>query len=299
MTTPQSSPANSPKGTSRAAKILKRTWVGASLALVLALLLYLAKSSPGGVVVHGIGSFLCLGLVLELRRMGVWGSPAACWAGLLAVVSVAVFSAPGLDLLPAGPALQFASMAALAAGVALLLRLLSGGAKNQSAGAPSALGLAGLAIWIAAPLPALALIQVAWGFGALVSILVLSKIGDIAGYYVGNAIGKSHPFPGISPGKTTAGCVGSLLVGIAAGGFMAWCEYLPASVGAGFIAGALVNVAAQAGDLLESWIKRGAGVKDSGTWFGPSGGLLDLVDSLLLSVPAAMFLWPSLLATPH
>jgi phosphatidate cytidylyltransferase len=60
----------------------------------------------------------------------------------------------------------------------------------------------------------------------------------------------------------------------------------------GLAAGAAVNLAAQAGDLLESWIKRGAGVKDSGTWFGPSGGVLDLVDSLLLAVPAALLVWP-------
>ncbi len=298
MTSPQSSPASSPKGTSRAAKILKRTWVGASLALVLALLLYLAKSSPNGVVVHGIGFILCLGLVFELRQMGVWGSRGACWVGLLAVVSVGIYSAPSLDLLPSGPALQYACMGVMAAAVAIQLGVFLPKERDPAAQAPGVLGLAGLAVWIAAALPALALIQSVWGFGALVSILVLSKIGDIAGYYVGNAIGKSHPFPKISPGKTTAGCVGSLLVGIAAGGLMAWCEYLPAGVGAGFVAGALVNVAAQAGDLLESWVKRRAGVKDSGTWFGPSGGLLDLVDSLLLSVPAAMFLWPSLLATP-
>ena len=57
---------------------------------------------------------------------------------------------------------------------------------------------------------------------------------------------------------------------------------------------ALVNLGAQAGDLLESGAKRAAQVKDSGTAFGPAGGLLDLVDSLLLSVPVALVTWPLL-----
>ena len=55
----------------------------------------------------------------------------------------------------------------------------------------------------------------------------------------------------------------------------------------GRLAGALVNLAAQAGDLIESGAKRAAKVKDSGTWFGPAGGVLDLVDSLLIAVPAS------------
>ena len=131
----------------------------------------------------------------------------------------------------------------------------------------------------------------------LVALLLLSKIGDTAGYFVGNAIGKSHPFPILSPGKTTAGCVASLVAGMLAGAACVATELLPpGSLGiwGGVLAGAAINVAAQAGDLLESLVKRKTGVKDSGTWFGPSGGLLDLVDSLLLTVPAASVVFPLL-----
>jgi len=156
----------------------------------------------------------------------------------------------------------------------------------------------GLALWIAVPLPALAQVERLWDSAGLVSLIVLSKVGDIAGYYVGNAIGKSHPFPNLSPGKTTAGCVGSLVAGVAAGGALAWAGVLPEpiwGIAGGLLAGASVNVAAQAGDLLESWVKRRAGVKDSSSWLGPSGGVLDVVDSFLLSVPAALIFWPLLL----
>lgn len=160
-----------------------------------------------------------------------------------------------------------------------------------------------LALWIG-PLLTLPLVWLwhvwhDWGTSGLVALIVLAKVGDIAGYYVGSAIGKRRPFPKISPGKTVAGCWGSFVTGTLVGGLLVLTGVLPEGshgVWGGLTAGAAVNLAAQAGDLLESWIKRGAGVKDSGTWFGPSGGVLDLVDSLLLAVPAALAVWPLVLA---
>lgn len=159
-----------------------------------------------------------------------------------------------------------------------------------------------IALWIAPlltlPLPWLWHVWRDWGTSGLIALVVLAKVGDIAGYYVGSAIGVRHPFPRISPGKTVAGCWASFLAGTLAGGALTVAEVLPSGhygVWGGFMAGAAVNLAAQAGDLLESWIKRRAGVKDSGTWFGPSGGVLDLVDSLLLAVPAALLVWPAVL----
>jgi len=63
----------------------------------------------------------------------------------------------------------------------------------------------------------------------------------------------------------------------------------------GLVVGALIHLAAQAGDLFESFVKRRVGVKDSSTWFGPSGGLLDQLDSLLFSIPMALVTWPFLM----
>lgn len=177
------------------------------------------------------------------------------------------------------------------------------------AGLPSILGranglrdlaiAAGLALWLVPPLPGLWSVLQAWGIQGLVALLLLSKIGDTAGYYVGSAIGRSHPFPIISPGKTTAGCFGSFITATAIGGLMVELELLPGAhlgLAGGFLAGAVVNLAAQAGDLLESWIKRRAGVKDSSSLFGPSGGILDQIDSLLVSIPAAAATWPWIFA---
>lgn len=152
-----------------------------------------------------------------------------------------------------------------------------------------------LSAWIVPPLPALWRVWHSWSIGGLVALLVCAKIGDTAAYYVGTAIGRHHPFPRISPGKTTEGCLGSLAAGTAAGGICVALDLLPGEVSHGLVAGAVVNLAAQSGDLLESWVKRRVGAKDSSGMLGPSGGLLDQLDSLLLAVPIALVLWPWIL----
>jgi phosphatidate cytidylyltransferase len=152
-----------------------------------------------------------------------------------------------------------------------------------------------LAVWLVPPLPALWHVWRDYGSAGLVALLALSKIGDTAAYYVGNAIGKTHPFPTISPGKTTAGCVASFVTATVVGGALVFFGVLPSAplgIAGGLAAGAVVNVAAQAGDLLESFVKRRAGVKDSSRAFGPSGGMLDQIDSLLVSIPVALATWP-------
>lgn len=178
--------------------------------------------------------------------------------------------------------------------VALLIAALA----NRTASRRKDLAVAlGLALWIAVPLPAVAQVARLWGGAGLISLIVLSKIGDVAGYYVGNAIGRRHPFPKLSPGKTMAGCVASFVAGIASGAGLAWFGLLPEGswgIGDGLIAGACINLASQSGDLFESWVKRSARVKDSSTWLGPSGGILDVVDSLLFSVPLTLLVWPLL-----
>ena len=132
---------------------------------------------------------------------------------------------------------------------------------------------------------------------ALAAIVVLAKLGDVAGYYVGNAFGKRHPFQNLSPGKTVEGCLGSLVAGTIAGAVfskLGWLLEPRFGLFSGLLLGALVNLSAQAGDLLESSLKRRAGVKDSGVTFGPSGGMLDLVDSFLLAAPLAATIGPYL-----
>ncbi|MFT5288851.1 MAG: CDP-diglyceride synthetase [Planctomycetota bacterium] len=149
------------------------------------------------------------------------------------------------------------------------------------------------AAWVGPPVAALALVHASFGTPALAALIVLSKLGDIAGYFVGKSIGKSHPFPKLSPGKTTAGCVASLVVGLAGGVGATFWDVLPGepSMLQGALVGAAINIAAQAADLFESYMKRTSGVKDSSAMAGASGGVLDVVDSLLFTVPLGLVLF--------
>ncbi len=186
----------------------------------------------------------------------------------------------------------------------LVLAILAGisavGLLAREPGGFARLSLAGLlCAWIVPALPLLVFFFGEFGTKGLIALLVLSKIGDTCGYYVGSAIGKTHPFPRISPGKTTAGCVGSFVGAVIMGGVLWSTHVIPdgnLGLSGALLAAAVANVAAQAGDLLESFVKRKASVKDSSGVFGPSGGLLDQLDSLLVSVPVACFVWPLILA---
>jgi phosphatidate cytidylyltransferase len=109
--------------------------------------------------------------------------------------------------------------------------------------------------------------------------------GDTAAYYVGSLIGKHLLMPGISPGKTIQGSIGGSIASMAIGaGGAGW---LVAGINPlqGAIIGFLLNGFGQSGDLLESSLKRVAGVKDSATILPGHGGILDRLDSLALAGP--------------
>lgn len=116
--------------------------------------------------------------------------------------------------------------------------------------------------------------------------LLLNWIGDAAAYYVGRLWGTHALSPRISPGKTWEGAAGSFVAAVAAGALYLrrFLPHGPRLVFA-FAISALVNLTAQVGDLAESALKRGAGVKDSGTLLPGHGGVLDRLDGVLFSIP--------------
>jgi len=119
----------------------------------------------------------------------------------------------------------------------------------------------------------------------LMFALMVNWFGDTGAYYAGRKFGRHKLAPAISPGKTWEGAVASALTAIIFG-----LTYLPLAItGTSFLKAGLLalaaNVAGQAGDLAESAIKRGAGVKDSGTLLPGHGGMLDRVDSTLFALP--------------
>ena len=127
--------------------------------------------------------------------------------------------------------------------------------------------------------------------------------GDIVAMYTGKAIGKHKMAPRISPNKTWEGAIGSVVGSVAACWLLAHFAQRINVVAYGpkplampslwfVITGAIViNIAAQLGDLVESLIKRGANVKDSGTMLPGHGGILDRIDALLFAAPVALILF--------
>lgn len=101
---------------------------------------------------------------------------------------------------------------------------------------------------------------------------------DIGAYFSGRAIGGPKLAPSISPGKTWAGFYGGVAAATLLGG--AWVLYTGLHPVLLLLA-PLFAAAAQGGDLFESWMKRRAGVKDSGRWLPGHGGVFDRVDGLL------------------
>jgi phosphatidate cytidylyltransferase len=124
----------------------------------------------------------------------------------------------------------------------------------------------------------------------VIYVLALTWVSDTAAYFGGRAFGRHKLAPRISPGKSWEGAVASLAASLAFGmAYLAWMRPEMGLAWSGSISAA-VNVAGQVGDVAESAIKRGAGVKDSGSILPGHGGLLDRIDALLFAVPALWYI---------
>jgi phosphatidate cytidylyltransferase len=119
----------------------------------------------------------------------------------------------------------------------------------------------------------------------LLYALVLNWIGDVGAYYVGRSLGRHKLAPVVSPGKSWEGSAASLAVSLIFGYFFLRWAIPAVSPAIALALTAAANVAGQFGDLCESALKRGAGVKDSGTLLPGHGGMLDRVDSTLFTLP--------------
>ena len=143
--------------------------------------------------------------------------------------------------------------------------------------------------YIVAAVWGLLTIQSAMGALGALAVMALVWATDIGAYFSGRAIGGPKIAPSISPSKTWAGLVGGMVAAMLALWLFKRMEILTISDAAGnnfyvqvrTAMGAAVAVLAQAGDFFESWLKRRAGVKDSGRLIPGHGGLLDRLDGLL------------------
>ncbi|GIX06737.1 MAG: phosphatidate cytidylyltransferase [Candidatus Poribacteria bacterium] len=260
---------------------------GVLIPLVLAVLWW----NPGGVGVFGVVGLLSLGMAWEFCRLfRAKGLPAGAWewgvvagASLAWAVRAAFLPSPERVGDPWSGAILLAVL--LASGVRVILL-------GQTEGATAYLGGVLLAAFVVGWCFARSLLRLyaLGGAGGVLWLLGTIWASDSAAYFVGRATGRRPFAPRLSPKKTWEGSVGGLLAALLVG-------FLGARYGLGMglgwaLAGSVgIGVLAPAGDLLESSWKRDAGVKDSGTWLPGHGGLLDRLDSLLLSLPFAVGLF--------
>ena len=169
-------------------------------------------------------------------------------------------------------------------------------------------------------------IRLFWGVGAVASWIICVKLGDTGAYTFGRFFGRNKMAPTISPGKTVEGAIGALvfalagacvsfldilpmfnfrplfsLHGIGLPEFSGWTSVvqlappyvqgMPGQPGGWIVFGLLMGTVGMIGDLAESLLKRDVGSKDSSAWMPGFGGVLDILDSLLLSAPIAWLCW--------
>lgn len=141
------------------------------------------------------------------------------------------------------------------------------------------------------------------GPSLLIFLLFVIWAGDTTALYIGRTWGRRKLAPAISPGKSWEGSIASMGGSLIVTGLLLWLSVFlqthgiiilsyPGTVIHWLILAVIINVAAQVGDLIESAIKRGAGVKDSGALLPGHGGMLDRIDALLLAAP---ILWYALI----
>ncbi len=212
-------------------------------------------------------------------------TPRRRWADLrLRIASAAVLAPVGLLCLWLGGLFWLVLIAVASAGLALewwsLCRRLAGPQRwaALAAGAPYVGAASASLLWLRA--------DPAAGRHAVLFLLLVVWASDIGAYLAGRAIGGPRLAPMISPGKTWSGALGGLLAACLA----ALAVNRLHAAGSAVLAGAALGIAAQFGDLLESAVKRGFRVKDSGATIPGHGGLFDRLDGLLTAAPAAALL---------
>jgi phosphatidate cytidylyltransferase len=138
------------------------------------------------------------------------------------------------------------------------------------------------------------LLRLECGVGAIASWIITVKMGDVGAYTVGRLIGRHKLCPRLSPGKTIEGAVGAVVF-TCAGAWASLAWLAPAVMArhpwAWLPYGLVLGIAGMLGDLAESMLKRDVGLKDSSRWMPGFGGVLDILDSLLLSAPVAWLCW--------
>jgi phosphatidate cytidylyltransferase len=233
------------------------------------------------------------GLVFALAMIGVG---ALCLREYLAItaeirpIDRAAYLSVAALILAAYFGTAFNVLLVLAASFPVLF--LFGADSHHREGITISMGVTLLGIaWIGIPLVHAVLLRDLPHHGAalLVDILVGTFATDTGAYAVGRMFGSHKIAPSLSPNKTLEGLVGGFLIGTMAFWFAGLYQDWLSGVDA-LIIGAAVAAIAPVGDLFESMIKRDLGKKDTGTLFGPHGGILDRLDAVFFTIVVGYYL---------
>ena len=145
----------------------------------------------------------------------------------------------------------------------------------------------------------------AWGMAALVSLAFVVKVSDTGAYAFGKLCGRHPMSRRLSPHKTVEGAAGGILVAAVAAilffdWILPWIVPTAASIPwwRSALFGIIIAVVGMVGDLAESLIKRDVGRKDSSAWLRGLGGVLDVLDSVMIAAPFAFLCWAGGLVGP-
>jgi len=271
------------------------------LFLVLKAPLYVLASVAGAVALLAVAEFLKLATHYGVQPIG---QPTYSFFALF-FVFVIVASTNRTPLVVATAVIYGVALAAALA--PFLFLIIAMRRADLSSGYPAAAASVFAFAYIAIPMALLVQIR-QQAAGAIWVIYTLLAVwgGDIFAYFVGKALGRHRMWPEISPKKTWEGAIASILASVIIGTL--WFQHAPGISSALLRVGlierrdgvfgleqpqmwpiialsAVVNIAAQLGDLVESLLKRGAGVKDSGSILPGHGGMLDRIDAMLFAVP--------------
>lgn len=275
------------------------------LGLILRAPVWLLAIFAGAVALATIHEFLKLSESYGVRPMA-W--PTHLFAGLF-FVFLAFSSAGETPLLSTEKFLITLGFVAALAPFIFLTRAMRDG--DLAAGYPAAAASVFAFTYIALPMAMLVQLRQQWaGAFYVLYLLLVVWAGDIFAYFVGKSMGRHLLAARVSPKKTWEGAIASVVASVGVG-WLLFNYALPISsallraglierrdglfgleqpaMGPIILLTVVLNIAAQLGDLVESLIKRGAGVKDSGSLLPGHGGMLDRIDALLFAAPVLWY----------
>lgn len=260
--------------------------IGSSVLLVGVLILSVFFCrGPAAVLALLVANILAVGAVMEYFRMleakGVRVSRLYGGAATVMVITAVFFSS---YFNRAGGGLEYMAAVALIAGL-FILQIFERAPRMAIGNMAGVLSGVVYIAWLWSFIFKVMYYPGVDGRWYVFALFLIVKGGDMLAYTVGSTMGRHKLIPRISPGKTWEGAAGNFAGGLLAG-LIVW-RWFPCglSLGAALGMGALLNVAGQVGDLSESVLKRDADIKDSGGFVPGIGGILDVLDSLLLPLP--------------